>query len=512
MMFLRCLPTSGKTLFFLTAKHFHACTWKNGRLSESHDFGDNASGQEQFADFLQKTRSPAYLLTDLIEEDFRHETLPHLPGKERAAMILRKFQQYYRHTSLRLALPLQRQTSGRRDDEFLLCALTNPALLAPWLTIMQTCRTPLAGIFSIPNISVELLQNNASKRLLLLSWEKSAGLRQTYFADKLLRFSRLTQLAGGHISHQVIAAESARTQQYLHSLNLLPDGQALDILIVCAAQERPELEAHLQDGADKRYSYLDIQQVMQKLGAKVSRADMNATALFMHLLAVHPPPENYAAPELTRYFSLFKLRRGLLCLSAFLLAAGLFWSIGNMREERMLSAANQQLNTQLDLLAYQKSKSDAETFAAAATGANQLTSADTINAALLMRSLNSRVLSAQEILHSLSMTLDEYPRLRVNKLGWQAKPTEVSSAFQSTQPTAPGISLHGELQGFSGDYRGMLDYLERFQHALKQRGHTVTPLSGPLDISPQGNITADGGANDPESAQYAVKIGWSPAM
>ncbi|MDE2119044.1 MAG: hypothetical protein KGJ19_10700, partial [Betaproteobacteria bacterium] len=148
---------ASKTLMFLGADHFHAYTWKNGALSGEQRFADNPEGKEQFVEFLQNHPDPAYLLADLIEEDFRHETVPHLRGGERAALIQRKFDQYYRNTPFRQALPLQRRKEGRRDDEMLFSGLTNPALISPWLSVLLAHSTPVAGIYSVPNISAPLV-------------------------------------------------------------------------------------------------------------------------------------------------------------------------------------------------------------------------------------------------------------------------------------------------------------------------------------------------------------------
>ena len=123
---------SDKTLLFISANHFHAYTWKKGVLSESLRFNDNPGGREQFAAFLHSHKNPTYLLTDFIEEDFRYEIVPHLRGGERSALLQRKFEQYYRNTPFRQALVLHRQEDGRRDDEILFTALTNPALILPW--------------------------------------------------------------------------------------------------------------------------------------------------------------------------------------------------------------------------------------------------------------------------------------------------------------------------------------------------------------------------------------------
>ncbi|MES1983275.1 MAG: hypothetical protein V4443_12480 [Pseudomonadota bacterium] len=501
-----------KTLLYLAADHFHARTWSKGKLSEPRNFADTATGREEFSAFLLSHRAPAYLLTDLIEEDFRVETIPHLRNKERAEMIQRKLKQYYRDTSLHLALPLQRQKTGRRDDNILLCALTNPALLAPWLAVLQQRGTLLAGIYSISGISAQLLKDHFSERLLLLSWEHAAGLRQTYFSGGQLRFSRLSPLGGSQMFHDVIATELARTRQYLYSLNLLSIDQALDVLIICSPQDQPELKAQLRDSADLRYAYLDIQPSAQKPGPDSEYFGADATPLFLRLLAAHPPARHYAAAEHVHFFRLFRIRRGLRWLGVLVLSASLVWSTTTIDQENRLLAANLTLHSGIAFLTSQKHQIDAAISAEMAGITDMDKVAHMKNAVLLTRDLRTRFPSPRQIFSSLSKTLEEFPALQVNKLAWQVPPPQVLPTPAAMGANTPEITLHGELQNFAGNRRATLDYLERFQQTLRQRGHLVTALAMPLDLSPQGRITADANDSAATSSQFELKISWRPLM
>jgi hypothetical protein len=60
-----------RTLLFLSADTFHASIWHGGKLGAPQHFSNDANGREQFSLFLKHQRSPAYLLVDVIEEDFR---------------------------------------------------------------------------------------------------------------------------------------------------------------------------------------------------------------------------------------------------------------------------------------------------------------------------------------------------------------------------------------------------------------------------------------------------------
>ena len=496
----------GKTLLFLGSGHFHACTWKSGVLSAAQHFTDDTDGHEQFAAFLQTHRDPVYLLADFIEEDFRYETMPHLRGGDRTALLQRKFEQYYRNTPFRQAVLQRRQRDGRRDDEVLFSALTNPALILPWLEILQAHCMPIAGIYSVPGISAPLVKDIASAHLLLLSWEKHAGLRQTYFDDKRLYFSRLTPMGKGNSLSDLVDAEAARTQQYLKSLRLLPQTHALDVLVICHADDRRQLEAQLRSNPRIRYAYLDIHELGQRIGLKADHNDSDATPLFLHLLATKPPRNHYAPTAHTHLFQLGQLRRGLFGLGATLATASLLWSAANIWEAGRLNTDSEALRMQASQFSQQ-----AQQIAQSLPNTSS-TAADMRTAALLLRKLDSFSPPPQKILAELSTTLDAYTHIRVDSLAWQLDAAFDTRTTDTTGTPLPvqTILLSGELEGLAGDYRGALNYLERFQQALTQRGHTVTALTLPLDVSPNGSITADAAQGGAKPARFSLQIAWKP--
>ncbi|MBI4937643.1 MAG: hypothetical protein HY846_05415 [Nitrosomonadales bacterium] len=499
---------SGKTILFLGAETFHAYTWKSGALSGAQRFADSAEGKEHFAAFLRNHPYPAYLLTDLIEEDFRHETVPHLHGGDRSELIRRKFEQFYRNTPFRQASLLQRQKEGRRDDEMLFSALTNPALITPWLNIMLAQNIPLVGIYSVPNISAPLTWNSPSEHLLLLSWEKHAGLRQTYFDARLLRFSRLTPIVAGSSFSEQVATEAVRTQQYLKSLSLIPVGQALDVYIICHANDRRELEVKLSDNPDMRYAYLDIRELGQRFKSNAACEDSDATPLLLHLLATKPQRSNYAAAAHTHFFQLLQLRRSLHWLSAALAAASLLWSAANIWEGRWLNADNESLKAQANQLS-QQAQQVAQGFPNTLAAAS-----DMKTAVLLARKLENYSPPPQKILDGLGKSMGDFPRVRISQLSWQASAAADLAPQNGVVPIYPAqvILLGGELTEFAaGDYRNALNYLERFQRSLEQRGYGVTALALPLDISPKGSFTASAGDTRAKPAQFSLKLVWRPA-
>jgi len=486
-----------RILLFLSATRCEAWTWRNGELAEAAQFPHDAAGLELFTAFVINTGGLASLLVDLVEEDFRQESVPHLRGSERGALIRRKLEQHYRNTPFRQAITLQRQSGGRCDDDMLFSALTNPALITPWLNILQAHYIPLSGIYSIPNVSVRLIQDIAPGCVLLLSWEKSAGLRQTFFDAALLRFSRLTPMSIGDSFGATAETETARTQLYLKNLSLLPPGQALNVSIICHADQRSELEAHLTDDNETHYTYLDIGELGKHYGSKSVYADSDATPLYLHLLAARPPPQDYAGAAHLHSLKLLQLRRCLLALSAILFMAGSLWCIVAIREAQVLQTEKRELATQTGQRLQQTRLILRDLPDTAASAADMKTAVN------LSRNLAGLSPPPQQILNELGKTLSDFPALRIDKLAWHT-----GSEIGATTPPAQIILLSGELPPFSGSYRGALDYLEQFRLALVQRGYSVTVLTLPLDISPQGSIAGDivDGSNKP--AHFSLHLSW----
>ena len=505
---------SRKTLFFLSSDNFHAHLWKNGALTQAYYFSNSAEGMERFSEFLRMYQDPAYLLVDLIEEDFRQETVPHLTGANYQALVLRKFDQYYRNTPFRLARLQQRQTEGRRDDELLFSALTNPARISAWLDLLLQHKTPIVGIYSIPHASTPLIKDIDSDHLLLLSWEKDAGLRQSYYFNKRLLFSRLTPLNSDNSFADAIVTESARTQQYLQSLSLTPEGQMLNVYIICHANDRAQLEERLSSNQQMLYAYLDLQQLGKRIKSHDIYSDSDATPLFLHLLATQPPRASYATSAHTHYYQLWQTRRGLFGLAAATALACLVWSTLSIIE-------GSGINAEIDSFKIQSSRMMQETrqitkkFPNGTHGSSgsSAPASDMKTAVTLFRKLQHYSVPPQQILNDLTRTLDNFPRIRTNKLGWQmsvaADTTAPGNSSTSSSPVQV-ITFNGELADFGNDYRSALNYLERFQLVLTRAGYIVTPIKLPLDFSTQGSISADTSNSREKLSEFSLKIIWRP--
>ena len=134
-----------KHFLYLTNDKLIALIWRNGAIVERDVFNPGEADTPEFAEYLSKHRDqPAYLICDLIEEDFRTDTIPHLRGNDQDAVLGRKLSQLYRASSFRHAIVQGREDEGRRDDRVLYHAVTTPDLINPWLAALDRAQADLS--------------------------------------------------------------------------------------------------------------------------------------------------------------------------------------------------------------------------------------------------------------------------------------------------------------------------------------------------------------------------------
>ena len=490
-------------LLFLSANRLHAQLMKDGTIVQQHDFSETQESRDNFATFLQTEKCPTYLLTDLIEEDFRHEIVPHMTGSKRTALLQRKFDQFYRGTPFHQATQLRRLKTGRRDVDMLFSALTNPSYITPWLNIMLDQKIPLVGIYSVPQISAPLVKDHPSNHLLLISWEKFSGLRQTYFSEHRLQISRMTPVHADLAFSDAVVNELSRTYQYLKSLSLLPVGQILDVRILCHEKDRNELQNKLPNDTDVRYDFANIEEVGRQLKIDYRFTDSDASQVFLHQLIDRRPDTNYANAEHVRYYTLRQLNRTLNWSSVVILLASALWTSSTFLQNRGNAAETVSIKLQTQKLmgeTQQITKSFPSTHAPAA---------DMKAGVSIMRKLVQYEPAPQVILKPITTALDQFPQIEVNELDWQASAKEPVASNTIADVPAQVITLKGDLQGFENNYRAALAYLDRFQLDLGKRGYQVTALTKPLDVSPSGSL-ADQRNEGENELVYSFKLVWRP--
>lgn len=500
-----------KLLFFLGAEWLSAYPLKGGQFLEGDQqrFANDVSGHTALASLLKKyPKATCYLLADFVEEDFHSESMPHVSGRDRKDIVDRKFEQFYRNTPFRHAQILYRERDGRRDDVTLFSALTNPDLISPWLDIMLEHEASIAGIYSVPLISKQLVSHIPSSHLLLISWQKYSGLREIFFRDGHISFSRLTPLVNADVMTKSLQIELNRTYKYLSSLSLLPVNQPLDVCIICSKDEKNKLQGMLQDSDNMRYIIEDIDVLADRIGLKVELIDSDATLLLLHLLGRKPPANQYAIADYMHFHNLWKAKSLLKITVATAAIICVAWSGINLWESSGLHQDIKSINTMKASIKAQESQIEADY-------PRFPVSVDRMKAGVsVIQKLSASALLPKQFLTKISRKLEGFPMIQVNSLSWRV--ISGSGAVQKngsqliTQAALPDtyqeILIGGEVLS-SLNLRDTINSIDQFRSALGKEGFSVTPVTMPVNLDSGASIAGDlDSKKKPRGSSFVMKV------
>jgi hypothetical protein len=505
-----------KHFLYLTDTRLVSLVTRGSRIISRREFAVSGAGATEFERYLAGMADvPTHLFTDLAEEDFRLDTIPHVGKGDREAILNRKLAQIYRNTPFRHAAAQGREREGRRDDRVIYTAITNPEVLRPWLEVIERLRVPLAGIHSVAVFSSVLLEelDLLFPHTLLVTLTPGEEMRQTYFRDREIKFSRLTpiDLEEGQSLGTMIAEETTRTWQYLDSLRHFGADDRLEVCILLHPNDRPAIEPALRDFAQLQYRMLDIEQVAAKLGLKPPPLDSTAEEVMVHLFLLRPAENHFASSELLRHATHRRARILLNQVSIALLLVGVAWGGWHVSRVFQASEADQKVAQELRSL---NREYDEITRALPSFGVGGSTMRDAVT---FYNGSIRGFPTITDFVVPLSAVLGAHPEVRLNQLAWQATddpkamprmaltPTrntppvkalarggEAAAAQPADEgPNPPFAGGHYEIalieatvRVANNDFRGAVEEVERLAADIgKVEGFRADVIQSPLDVS-----------------------------
>jgi hypothetical protein len=521
-----------KHLFYLTSEQLCAYEWNGGRLTGGVCFVNNRGGIDDFMDYIDSHHrfSPAYILADLIEEDFQRVTLPHVSGRAARQLLQRRLMQQYRETPFRHHEVQGRETGGRRDDIVLLSALTNPSSVQPWVEALEQLQMPLAGLYSTTLLSEELVRKlRLNDEHLLLVTQQTAGWRQSYFQNGMLKFSRLTPAIDRDGNPVNIGAETAKTQQFLTSQRLMARGNALQAVVVTPSADTDALNEQCEDGAETVFRLLSLESVAAATGLKTGEGEIDDVAgrlaepALLALLARRPPATHYTLGLWQRYFKLWRARVNLYTVSAVMGICCAVWTGANLWQEHVANSTSKQLNTAA-------ASFDQRYRATMAEIPPRVTSTANMRAAVnVERMLATQSATPLGMATVVSEALETTPQIRLVQLDWQVsvpaanapapgqdatQATPISSLVAGVPERAPQILvLEAEVMSDQDDYRTAVDSMTQFARALARHPRlTVEVEKPPVDTRSSVKLAGKAGAQlaAPGHARFTLNLVWKP--
>ncbi len=262
-----------KRILYFTGHRMTAFHWVGKKLSGHCSFEPDNEGYKKFEQYLASSiKAPVKLLVDVIEEDFRIESAPHVYGKDRKAVIGRMLDRFYRASKdFTYFEVLDRQKTGRRDDNVLLGAMTNPQLVEPWLNIIEENEVPLSGIWSLPLVSRKLLPVIGAKKgcVLLVSQQVNSNLRQSFFRDGKMLSSRqsVVNQDAADISQigKFARPEIDKTIDFLRNQRYIATDEIIQVHILSADEQLVSLESSFRSDETRQIRIHRINELHKKL-------------------------------------------------------------------------------------------------------------------------------------------------------------------------------------------------------------------------------------------------------
>ncbi len=444
-----------RLILLATPRQIGVLDWRPGHM---HWLGDFPHSEKGLADFrklvIRHAGLPMVLVADTVDEDYRSERCRTSQGRAREELLTRKLKQVFRNARFIGAWRQERETTGRRDDRYLLAAFADADWLTPWLSVLHRERVPLAGITPLALACQHLLGKlRIHEPHTLLVFRLSYGLRLSYYQNGLLRFSRLiggdtpTQLPGN------AADDIAKTQLYLTGQRILPREARLHVLLFDPAGQLDSAQAPLN--ADPAFStrLLDIASLARAL--RIPDDFLRATPQIAPLAAIagETLQLNLAPPELLQHHTEFRWRRGLHAAAAGIALLGLGATATYWLSAQDMNAQAQQLSQQQQLLD-RRYRAIAQTFPAQTAAPEQL--AQTVT---LARQLDAHQPDLPALLAAIGQALQSAPEITLENLSWR-----------DSTPTLTGeqqVDLDAALTPFDGNYRAAMQRIERFMNILQ---------------------------------------------
>ncbi len=422
-----------------------------GVIREEAHFSLAPEDQARYTRFLDLAPSRYDLIWDLGQEIYREEALPRLRGGERHQLVQRKLAQHFPHIPFRGALSLGTTRQQREEEHFLFLALAAPEPIQAWVAPLEARQLVVGRVTCLALILARLVRLGWLPGQGLLLTRQGDNLRQSYFAQGQLHFSRQVTLPEGPEALPQLLRETAHCHQYLLGQRLLERHQPLTVHLLSPG-ENAAPGATTEGAQEQRWFPLEVAALARHLSLPAAPG-LTLPQLWVQALLRKPPSTVFAPAALGQPYRWQCWERGLVGAGVGSFCLGLALGaqeLGQAHHWQQVASNNRQA-----LAAHPGALPRPEKKAANASAAPL-----SVPPALLtqLELLEKQRPDPRPLFLQLSRLLDRAPGLGLNRLAWVAgkadeegaegkPPPAPAPATATPHPQGPHLALEGEILG-----------------------------------------------------------------
>jgi len=340
-----------KRVFYYSGYRLTVFHWQKNRYLGGIDFVPDEEGLNNFRKYLIETdNTPARIMVDVIEEDYKKELVPHVNPKDRTAIIKRTLERQYRNSKDFIYHKVIGREDGVRKEVKVLCSvLTNPAMLDPWINILEETKTAVVGIWSVPLISERLIKElkKEDKNIILVTQQVPSVIRLSYFKNGKFEISRTARVSTDETPLGLsIAIETEQTLNYLANQRYIGFDEKVNMQVIIGEENIESIKVFCNDTPLRTYQYESLENVQKQMGCGGVEID-NCGGIYSYICKKQKVPVGHYGPaSLFRCFYQQLTSKTLYASSGIMLFISIFILMSFVSETQIMTRETELLQKQ----------------------------------------------------------------------------------------------------------------------------------------------------------------------
>ena len=500
-------------------------SWKAGEMERLAVFSNDDSGSARMIEFFAQNAStfrdkPMHILVNIIGEDYRFEKVAHLIGKYKTDFHTRRMQQLFRGSQFCISEVQGREERGKREDWVLFSGILTENKVLPWVQGAVRAGCYLAGVHMVSHLlSDHILRavgGNSKGNNLLITLHERSLLRQTFYINGHLRFSRVSKVHSGTVEElsDSVKKELERTLQYLASLKI-STANGVKVRMVAPSNMVGQLRELTPSGDRVTFDFYDVAQIAEGIGLKSPIELLGAdSSLPMHLMFSCVQTGQLAPVRLVTYYWSYLSAQ---VAVAFLLLYGInayFTPLGYLSDGYESASASVELTQTANSLQRQY---DAEVGAVVGEPPSSPNNMRAVSS--FYTTMEDLLVSPTQLLYFIGQGLRKNPGIQIDKVEWEVSNTPSGGGSIDDTIVRGGdiyqiAEIHGVLlERGAENYRDVAARAKRLIISLSGREDIhVDAVQVPSDtISTEnlsGELSTGLDVEAPTSRQFVLRIIW----